>query len=93
MPFEWDSAKNIANLAKHGVDFDDAIRIFDGPVLEQIDTRREYGEERIAAVGMTNEVELFVVYTWRGPNRRIISARKANRHEREAYRSAGARKR
>jgi hypothetical protein len=37
MAFEWDAAKNAANIAKHGIDFDDAIRIFDGPVLEKAD--------------------------------------------------------
>ena len=86
MPFEWDAAKNARNLAKHGVDFDAAVRVFDGPVMEKIDTRRIYTEQRIAAVGVVNGIELFLVYTWRGPNRRIISARRANRHEREAYR-------
>ena len=43
--FEWDVAKNAANVAKHGIDFDDAVRIFEGPVLEQIDNRRDYGEK------------------------------------------------
>ncbi len=78
--------KECAESPRHGVNFDDAVRIFDGPVMEKIDTRRKYGEQRIAAVGVVNGIELFLVYTWRGPNRRIISARRANRHEREAYR-------
>ena len=88
--FEWDSAKNSDNLAKHGVDFEDAIRIFDGLVIEAVDRRREYGEERIAAVGTVNGLHLLVVYTWRGQSRRIISARRANKYEREAYRRAQA---
>jgi uncharacterized protein len=66
---EWDLAKNEANLVKHGIDFADAVVIFDGPVLEKVDKRRNYGEERIAAVGVANELELFVVYTMRGRNR------------------------
>jgi uncharacterized protein (DUF4415 family)/uncharacterized DUF497 family protein len=49
MAFEWDAAKNAANIAKHGIDFEDAIRIFDGPVLEKADARRDYGEARIIA--------------------------------------------
>ncbi len=49
--FEWDAAKNAANVAKHGINFEDAARIFEGPVLEQIDIRRDYGEERIIAFG------------------------------------------
>ncbi len=76
MAFEWDSAKDTSNLVKHGVDFGNVVRIFDGPELEKIDTRREYGEERIAAVGVATGVELFVVYARRGHNPRIISARK-----------------
>ena len=88
MGFEWDAAKNAANLAKHGIDFGDAARIFEGPTLEREDDRADYGEARIAAVGIVEGRELFVVYTVRGRNRRFISARKANRHEREAYRKA-----
>ncbi len=90
MPFEWDAAKNTANLAKHGIDFQDAVPIFDGPVLEKIDRRRDYGEERIAAVGVAMGLALYVVYTVRGDKRRIIPARRANRHERQAYRLACA---
>ena len=90
MAFEWDATKNTANLAKHGIDFQDAVRIFEGPVLEKIDSRRNYGEERIVAVGMVEGLELYVVYTIRGGRRRINSARRANKHEREAYRLAFA---
>jgi uncharacterized DUF497 family protein len=50
--------------------------------------RRDYGERRIQAIGQANEDVLFVVYTWRGAMRRIISARLANRRERDAYRKA-----
>ena len=88
MALEWDAAKNAANIGKHGINFEDAKHIFDGPVLEKTDRRRDYGEERIAAVGVTMGLALYVVYTIRGGNRRIISARRANRHEREAYRLA-----
>jgi len=40
MLFEWDESKRHANLAKHYVDFQDAIRVFDGPVFETMDSRR-----------------------------------------------------
>ncbi len=86
MNFEWDEGKNEANVAKHGVDFDEAIGMFDGPVLESIDDRRDYGETRIAATGVAQGRELLVVYTMRGEVRRIISARRARRNERRAYR-------
>jgi uncharacterized DUF497 family protein len=41
--YEWDEAKNAGNIAKHGIDFDGAVRIFKGPFLENIDRRRDYG--------------------------------------------------
>ena len=88
MAFDWDAGKNAANIAKHSIDFADAARMFEGPLLERVDDREDYGETRIVAVGVVEGRELFVVYTMRGENRRIISARKANRHEREAYRQA-----
>ena len=88
MAFEWDAAKNAANIAKHRIDFEEAIRIFDGPVLEKADDRREYGEVRIVAFGVVDNRELAVVYTMRGERRRIISARRAHNRERKAYREA-----
>jgi uncharacterized protein len=59
--------------------------------LETPDNCRDYGEERITALGIVQRFELFVVYTMRGRNRRIISARRASRHERETYYQAVAR--
>ena len=50
MSFEWDARKAEENLEKHGVDFTDAIAIFDGPTLEREDARRDYGEGRIQAL-------------------------------------------
>lgn len=88
MAFEWDPDKNAANIAKHGVDFEDVVRIFEGPILESADERREYGEARIIAFGVVDDRELAVVYTMRGGRRRIISARRAHRRERKAYRQA-----
>ena len=88
MAFEWDERKRLANLAKHGIDFVAARGVFDGPTLEFPDTRRVYGEERAGAYGSSCHGVLFVVYTWRGPARRLISARKAGTHERELYHAA-----
>jgi uncharacterized DUF497 family protein len=86
--FEWDPRKNAANIAKHGIDFEDAIGIFERAVLEFEDTRRHYGERRLVAVGVIGGSAVTVVYTPRGGNLRIISARRARRHERAAYREA-----
>jgi uncharacterized protein len=88
MAFEWDPDKNAANIAKRGIDFEDAVRIFEGPVLESSDERRDYGEVRTIAFGVVDGRELAVVYTMRGGRRRIISARRAHRRERKAYREA-----
>ena len=91
--YEWAAAKNRENLAKHEIDFADAVLIFDGRVVEAPDRRRDYGEERITAIGVANGVELFVVYTPRRNNRRIISARRATRRERKNYYQALGRRR
>ena len=85
MEFEWDLIKNQRNIEKHGIDFVDAVCIFKRPTLEVVDNRRDYGEKRIAAMGVVEDVLLYVVYTTRAGIRRIISARRANRREREKY--------
>jgi len=86
----WDERKRASNLAKHGVDFPAAGRIFDGPVMEAPDDRRDYGERRMKAFGAVEGRVLCVIYTWRRSERRIISARKANRIETQAYHEAVA---
>jgi uncharacterized DUF497 family protein len=85
MPFEWVEEKRESNLAKHGVDFRRAVQIFDGDVIDTTDERHDYGELRIGCLGEIDGRVYSVVYTWRGPNRRIISARKANGRETRAY--------
>jgi uncharacterized DUF497 family protein len=40
MLFEWDERKRQANLAKHRIDFQDVLRVFDGPVFERVDNRQ-----------------------------------------------------
>jgi uncharacterized DUF497 family protein len=66
--------------------FEYASLVFGSPTLEVDDERADYGEWRIQVIGRTGNDILFVVYTWRGDNRRIISARRAKRSERRAYR-------
>ena len=83
MLFEWDESKREANLAKHHIDFQDAERVFDGPVFEKIESRR--GEDRVVAIGSMEGIEIVVVYVMRGKRRRIISARRAHRNERQDY--------
>ncbi|MGB6677689.1 MAG: BrnT family toxin [Terriglobales bacterium] len=83
MLFEWDEDKRQSNLVKHYIDFRDAIRVFDGPVFETPASRR--GEERRIAIGSLENIEIVVVYVIRGQRRRIISARRAHRNERQDY--------
>jgi uncharacterized DUF497 family protein len=87
MAFEWDESKRRANLAKHGVDFVKAAKALIGDTLERPDGRRDYGEERIVAIGAADGDVVVVVYTRRGDRLRIISARLAGRNERKAYRA------
>lgn len=85
MEFDWHERKREENLDKHRIDFEDAIYIFEGVVLEKNDPRDHNGETRIIAYGEVNGRLLVVVYTWRDGARRIISARKANGREQRAY--------
>jgi len=86
MNCNWDPKKNRRNISRHGIAFEDAIRIFDGPTLERVDDRFEYGETRVYAVGIVDGIEITVIYTdVSETERRMISAWRAERHEREAY--------
>jgi len=86
MSFEWDEKKNQHNIEKHGIQFEDAQKIFDGPVLTQIDNRNDYGEIREMSLGLFKSlVILMVVHTDREGITRLISARKATRKERQHY--------
>ena len=79
--FTWDEKKRKLNLAKHGIDFDDAAAIFDGPLVTVEDRREDYGERRYVALGFLADVIVSLTYTVRGDRIRIISIRKALKHE------------
>lgn len=85
MRYTWDNDKNRRNLERHGIAFEDAKRIFDGQTLEREDDRFDYGETRVYAIGLVNGLEITVIYTDRNDERRIISAWRAEPHERRAY--------
>jgi len=86
MELEWDEEKAARNEQKHGVPFPFAARVFlDENRLEWADTRRHYGEPRWITIGLIEGFEIAVAYTLRGRVVRLISARKAERHEREDY--------
>ncbi len=83
--FAWDEEKRRSNIEDHKVDFRLVVRIFHNPVIEAADERDDYGEVRIRALGHIDEDYYFVVYTWRGDNRRIISAWKVGEHGKRRY--------
>ena len=90
MNFAWDPDKSEANLHERGFDFEFASLIFEGATLERVDDREDYSESRVVAIGVAEGIALTVVYTDRpgesgGTVRRIISARRSSRREREAY--------
>ena len=86
MGYAWDEQKNRRNLRIHGIAFADATRIFQGPTLERVDDRFDYGEARVYAIGVVNGLELTVIYAdKKNDERRIISAWRSARHERRHY--------
>jgi uncharacterized DUF497 family protein len=86
MEFEWDDAKAAANLRDYGVSFVQAVAACGDPfAIEWIDDRHQYGEERVNLLGMCEGVLLHVTYAERSQRIRIISARRAERHEKDDY--------
>jgi uncharacterized DUF497 family protein len=84
--FEWDEAKNQENIRKHGFVFGNAWEIFDCPVLYELDTRTDYGEEGWTGIGLLGDQVVAVTFTYRGEDTiRIISLRKALKHERKKF--------
>ena len=87
--FEWDENKNKENIRKYGFDFADAWEIFQGPLITAPDTRADYEEDRWTGLGNLRGRVVVVVFTERGEDTiRLISLRKALKHERRAYEKA-----
>lgn len=83
--FEWDETKDLDNQEKHGFSFEEARLIWDGDTYT-VQDKRPYPETRWIAIGSLDaHTILFVVYTWRGQRKRIISAREAEPHEKQKY--------
>ncbi len=86
MKFEWDEEKNKENLRKHGLDFADAWQIFEAPMLTAPDAREDYGEDRFIGIGFLKNFIVVTIYAEPSENTiRIISLRKALKHERERF--------
>lgn len=83
--FVWDSEKAEKNWRKHGIYFEDAVRVFfDDNFVDDYDELHSDFEDRIKIIGRVNQI-LTVIYTERGDRNRIISARKADKKEEALY--------
>jgi hypothetical protein len=82
---DWDQRKRLANLKKHGFDFADADRIFDGVTFTFEDDRISYAEQRFVTLGSLDGTLVSIVHTEQADHIHVISMRKATKHEREIY--------
>lgn len=85
MVFSWDEAKRRSNLRKHGFDFTDAGKVFEGVTCTAEDQRFDYGERRFVTLGLLQDTVVVIAHTETRNDIRIISMRKATRHEETLY--------
>lgn len=85
MHFVWDEQKRQTNLAKHGLDFADVHKVFEGAIILFEDNRFEYGEQRMVAIGLLDVTVVVVVHVDDDNTIRIISMRKATKNEQRTY--------
>lgn len=85
MQFIWDEQKRQINLAKHGLDFADAHKVFAGAIILFEDQRFDYGEQRMIAVGLLDVTVVVIVHLDNDNTIRIISMRRATKNEQKTY--------
>lgn len=85
MEFTWSETKRAANLKAHGLDFVDAPRVFEGVTFTFEDDRFSYGEQRFVTLGLLAGVPVSIAHTETDHEIRIISFRKATKHETDIY--------
>jgi uncharacterized DUF497 family protein len=85
MNFIWDETKRQTNLQKHGLDFADAEKVFNGPLVLFEDTRENYGEPRMIGIGLLDYLVVLMVHVESDDAIRIISMRKADSDETDLY--------
>jgi uncharacterized DUF497 family protein len=85
MKITWDEAKRRANLRKHGLDFADAEAAFAGITYTVEDRRFDYGEPRFITLGLLRDMVVVIAHTETSREVRIISMRKATKHEQTLY--------
>ena len=81
MRFTWHENKRRANLAKHRLDFADAAKVFDGPMVLFEEQRFDYGEQRMIGIGLLSALVVMVVHVESDQTIHIISMRKADSDE------------
>ena len=87
LKFEWDEAKRLSNIAKHGIDFLDADLLFERPRLEAA-AKVVKGEQRWLTTGIIYDLAVTAVFTRRDDTIRLISLRRADNAERRRYNEA-----
>jgi uncharacterized protein len=85
MKFKWDEKKRRTNIVNHGLDFVDAKEIFEGVTFTLEDDRFDYGEERFITLGLMRGTVVVIAHTEKGSEIRLISLRKATKHEQKIY--------
>lgn len=85
MIYAWDENKRLDNIHKHGIDFVGCDAIFDGYTVTAEDLRFDYDEQRFKTLGVFDGRLVSVIHTETDAAIRIISIRKATKHEQEIY--------
>jgi uncharacterized DUF497 family protein len=85
MKFTWDEHKRTSNVSKHGLDFADASIVFAGATFTFKDDRFDYSEHRFVTLGLLRTMVVVIAHIEQDNMIRIISMRKATRHEQKTY--------
>ena len=85
MRFIWSESKRQLNLQQHGLDLVDVPRVFDGPTYTYEDDRFQYSEQRFVTLGLLDDVVVSIVHTETPHLIRVISFRKATKHEQAIF--------
>jgi uncharacterized DUF497 family protein len=84
MRFEWDEGKRWSNLRKHGIDFVEVEKVFEGETMTTLD-ERYLPEIRFLTLGLLKGFVVSIVHMETDESIRVISARKASKHEEKIY--------
>lgn len=85
MEFEWDENKRKSNIEKHGFDFREAWKVFEGDYIRSMAKQGKGGEERFLVTGLVDDFYATVIITMRNDICRVISLRKASVNEQRRH--------